>query len=96
MYAVIFTSTLSADSRGLRRDPRSGCSNCARGQPGFISADSVRGADGRGMTVCMWESLEAIDAWRAPRGARRRPSARASSAWYTDYDLTVCEVLGVR
>ena len=33
-------------------------------QPGYLGVESVRGADGVGITVSYWSSLEAIRAWR--------------------------------
>lgn len=91
MYAVVFTSRLSADADGYDEASDRMVELCAC-QPGFVSVDSVRGADGRGITVCLWESLEAIAAWRADAehaAARREGIER----WYEEYDLLVCEVL---
>lgn len=91
MYAVIFTSTLSADSAGYEDTAQRMLELCAE-QPGFISADSVRGEDGRGTTVCMWESTEAIEAW-ARHPEHRRAQREGAVRWYLDYEVTVCEVL---
>lgn len=91
MYAVIFTSTLSADSYGYE-DAAARMLDLSAEQPGFISANSVRGEDGRGVTVCMWESIQAIEAWGSHpehQLAQREGAAR----WYVDYEVTVCKVL---
>jgi heme-degrading monooxygenase HmoA len=34
-------------------------------QPGFLGAESVRGADGFGITVSYWLSTDSISAWTA-------------------------------
>jgi heme-degrading monooxygenase HmoA len=36
----------------------------SREQPGFVSIESVRSADGRGITVCCWETLESLKEWK--------------------------------
>ncbi len=91
MYAVIFTSQLSDHSQDYE-DAADRMVELCRIQPGFVSVESVRGTDGRGITVCMWESLEDIAAWRhheehaeVQRTGRQR--------WYAEYDITVCEVM---
>lgn len=64
-----------------------------RNQPGFIGIDSARDHDGHGITVCRWESLESIAAWR--RNAEHAEAQRNGiERWYERYELTVCEVLG--
>jgi heme-degrading monooxygenase HmoA len=91
VFAVIFTSTLSADSDGYEEAAAAIERRCRR-QPGFVGIDSVRAADGRGITVCRWDSLEAIAAWRedAEHAAAR---AQGRDRWYERYQVTVCEVL---
>jgi heme-degrading monooxygenase HmoA len=62
-------------------------------QPGYLGHEAARGADGLGITVSYWSSLEAIQAWRdhvehlvAQRLGRER--------WYSGYTLRVCRVEG--
>jgi heme-degrading monooxygenase HmoA len=94
MYAVIFASTLSDDDAGYAEAAAEMEARCRR-QPGFRGIDSVRGADGHGITVCLWDSLEAIAAWRddLEHAAAR---AEGRQRWYESYELTVCEVLADR
>ena len=91
MYAVIFTSKLSADTAGYEEASEHMLQLCAQ-QPGFISAESVRDSDGRGITVCMWESLEALEAW-GRNAAHNDAQAEGRSRWYEDYQTTICEVV---
>lgn len=90
MYAVIFSSVLSEDDSGYSEAAERMVALCSR-QPGFLEMESVRGDDGHGLTICYWESLEAIEAWR--RNAEHAAARAEGSRWYERYRLTVCEVL---
>lgn len=91
MYAVIFTSTLSAQADGYQEAAERMVERCSR-QPGFIRMESVRDATGRGITVCLWESLEAIAAWREDEEhAEVRQAGR--ERWYDSFQVLVCEVV---
>lgn len=94
MYAVIFTSDLSEDSADYEAAAAEMAAR-SRSQPGFISIDSVRDADGHGITVCMWESLDAIAAWKAD-AQHLDAQATGRQRWYDSHDVTVCEVLDAR
>ena len=60
-------------------------------QPGFLGAESVRGADGFGITVSYWSSKNAIAAWKAH--AEHKPAQEAGKrVWYADYQLRVAKV----
>jgi len=63
----------------------------ARKQPGFLSIRGVRGADGIGITVSYWDSLESIAAWKANAEHREAQSA-GRSRLYSSYDLRVARV----
>jgi len=58
-YAVIFTSQRTEGDRGYGR-MADRMIELARAQPGFLGVESVRGADGLGITVSYWASKEAI------------------------------------
>src|SRR5687768_10240370 len=60
-------------------------------QPGFLGAESTRGADGFGITVAYFESEAAIAAWRnnAEHAAAR---ARGRAEWYDHFELRVAKV----
>jgi heme-degrading monooxygenase HmoA len=60
-------------------------------QPGYIAMDSVRGADGLGITVSYWEDEASAKKWRDhPEHAAIRDAGR--DRWYSHYDLHVAEV----
>lgn len=92
-YAVLFTR--------VRRDSGPGDDGyaeaarrmveLARGQPGFLGAESVAEASGAGITISYWTSLEAIAAWKA-HAEHRVAQERGRSTWYLDYCVRVARV----
>jgi heme-degrading monooxygenase HmoA len=60
-------------------------------QPGYLGIESTRGADGLGITVSYWDSLESIRRWR--HHAEHQIAQRDGKAkWYAEYRLRVCRV----
>lgn len=60
-------------------------------QPGYLGAESARGADGLGITVSYWTDETAIAAWRAElRHQAARDTGRLR--WYSHYELRVARV----
>ena len=60
-------------------------------QKGYLGMDSVRGADGLGITVSYWASDADAKAWRDnPDHAAIRDAGR--DRWYSSYSLHVAEV----
>jgi heme-degrading monooxygenase HmoA len=88
-YAVIFTSlrTESDDGYGAMAQRMV---ELAAQQPGFLGVESVR-AEGLGITVSYWESLEAIKAWR-DNAEHRVAQAKGRSQWYQQFRLRICKV----
>ncbi|MDX1609258.1 MAG: antibiotic biosynthesis monooxygenase [Halofilum sp. (in: g-proteobacteria)] len=60
-------------------------------QPGYLGQESVRDADGRGITVSYWQDEASIRAWRdqAEHAEARR---RGREEWYLDWAIRVCRV----
>ncbi|WP_438019604.1 antibiotic biosynthesis monooxygenase [Sorangium sp. So ce315] len=89
-YAVIFTSrrTPGDDGYGATGERMEAL---AREQPGFLGVESVRSADGHGITVSYWRDLESIRAWRQHE-EHRAAQARGRAAWYEAYEVRVCRV----
>ncbi|WP_375395574.1 antibiotic biosynthesis monooxygenase family protein [uncultured Sphingomonas sp.] len=89
--AVIFAST-----RNLTDDPGYAAAAeamdvLAARQPGYRGIDSVRDADGRGITVSYWIDDAAAIAWRDhPDHRATREEGRAR--WYSDYSVSVARV----
>jgi len=89
-YAVIFTSTRTAvdDGYGAVADRMV---ELAAGQPGFLGVESTRGADGLGITVSYWSSLEAIAAWKS-NAEHRVAQASGHRKWYEHFETRVARV----
>lgn len=89
-HAVIFTSQRTEGDHGYERMAERMLELAAR-QPGFLGVESVRGTDGRGITVSYWTSEEAIAAWKAhlEHGAAQRDGIRR---WYAHYSVRVARV----
>jgi heme-degrading monooxygenase HmoA len=93
-YAVIFSSThkhkqgeddLGYGAMAAQMDA------LVRKQPGFLGADSARGADGLGITVAYFDSLEAIREWKA--NAEHLTAQRLGrERWYRAYSVRICRV----
>lgn len=92
-YAVIFTSQRrmgEADSPGYA-EAAERMAALADGQPGYLGAESARDAQGLGLTVSYWRSLEDIRAWRQhSEHAATRDQGR--SHWYRHYELRIAKV----
>ena len=89
-YAVIFSSLRTPTDAGYAA-MSDRMVELARLQPGFLGAESTRGADGFGITVSYWTSLDAIAHWRAD--AEHRVAQETGKAqWYEHYELRVALV----
>jgi heme-degrading monooxygenase HmoA len=89
-YAVIFSSLRTAGDNGYDRMAERMVELAAQ-QPGFLGVESVRGADGFGITVSYWASAEAISHWKAniEHGVAQEMGRRE---WYRRYQLRVTRV----
>ncbi len=83
-YAAIFTSLRTEGDHGYG-DMAARMVSLAAAQPGFLGVESARGADGLGLTVSYWESLEAIAEHRAAQESGRRD-------WYAAYQVRIARV----
>src|SRR4029077_19389308 len=89
-YAVIFTSQRREGNRGYR-DMADRMAQLARQQPGFLGVESVRGADGFGITVSYWESEDAIQCWKA-HSEHKFAQQAGKRVLYANYILRVAKV----
>lgn len=89
-YAVVFTSQRAGDDRGYDAMAQR-LAQRAAAQPGYLGMESARGADGFGITVSYWSSLEAIAAWKAD-AEHLHAQARGPADWYTRYAVRVSRV----
>jgi heme-degrading monooxygenase HmoA len=90
-YAVIFSSLRTQTGADAYAHMAERMVELAQQQPGYLGAESTRGADGFGITVSYWASLEAIAHWRAD--AEHRVAQETGKAqWYEHYELRVALV----
>jgi heme-degrading monooxygenase HmoA len=89
-YAVVFTSQRADADRGYG-EMAERMVELASKQPGFLGVETVRGADGFGVTISYWADEESIAAWKAHPG--HQPAQEAGkSVWYEDYMMRVAKV----
>ena len=87
-YAVIFTSTLTKDTRGYSEMAKQ-MENLAKKQDGFLGIESAR--DVVGITVSYWESLEAIKTWKQ-NTKHLIAQQKGRNKWYSWYNTKICKV----
>jgi heme-degrading monooxygenase HmoA len=89
-FAVIFTSRRTAvdDGYGAMADRMV---ELASRQPGFLGVDSVRGADGLGITVSYWASEADIRAWKA-NAEHRVAQLAGNQKWYERFEMRIAKV----
>lgn len=91
VYAVIFSARRRPGDHGYA-DAAERMAALSREMPGFIDMEHARGEDGFGVTICYWESLEAIAAWRE-HAEHKVVQERGASEWYADYSVRIAKVL---
>lgn len=89
-YAVIFSSQRTSGDKGYGEMAEKMMALASR-QPGFLGAESVRGADGFGITVSYWASAEAIADWKADI-EHAAAQAMGKGVWYEHYEIRVARV----
>lgn len=90
-YAVIFVNQRSGSADADYQAMAGEMDALAAQQPGFIGVHSVRGADGQGITVSYWKTLDHINAWK--QVARHRAAQKLGrSAFYDWYETYVTKV----
>jgi heme-degrading monooxygenase HmoA len=90
-YTVIFASVRTPHDNEGYGEAADRMAELASKQPGYLGVDSVRDANGVGITVSYWSSEEAIAAWR--RNAEHtivREQGRKN--WYAENELRVARV----
>ena len=90
-YAVIFASVRTAQGTEDYARAAERMAQLASVQPGYLGVDSLRDANGVGITVSYWSSEEAIAAWR--RNAEHTITReQGRKQWYQEYELRVAKV----
>ncbi len=89
-YAVIFTSKRTGGAHGYNAMSQK-MVELSAGRDGFLGIESVRGADGVGITVSYWRDEAAIRAWkRDPEHEKAQHGGRAT--WYGAYEIRIARV----
>jgi heme-degrading monooxygenase HmoA len=89
-FAVIFTSQRTAGDQGYAAMAARMDALAAR-QPGYLGIESVRNADGTGITVSYWESEEAIVRWKA-NAEHLGAQEGGRKSWYAYYAVRIARV----
>ena len=89
-YAVIFTNQRTAGDEGYE-DTAERMAMLATEQPGYLGRESVRGADGMGITVSYWSSEEAIACWRK-HAEHSLAREQGRKRWYGQFNVRVAKV----
>ncbi len=89
-YAVIFSSLRTLEDNGYG-EMAERMVELASQQPGFLGVESARDADGFGITVSYWASLETIANWKA-NAEHMAAQALGKSSWYEHYKIRVAKV----
>ena len=89
-YAVVFTSQRTPGDAGYA-DMGGRMLELAEAQPGYLGAESVRNAEGEGITVSYWRSTEAIAAWKAD-AEHRVAQELGQQRWYEHYAVRIARV----
>jgi glutathione S-transferase len=90
-FAVIFTSKRTGSAAEDYDATAKAMEELAAVQPGFLGIESARGADGLGITVSYWDSLDAIRHWKDVP-AHAAAQARGKETFYERYEVRVCTV----
>lgn len=94
-WAVLFTTRLTGRDGAGYEATSDRLVELAQHQPGFLGLESVRGADGVGITISYWRTPDDAEAWRDV--AVHRDAQRAGrERWYERYELRVCRVESAR
>lgn len=89
-FAVIFTSQRTEVDHGYDA-MADRMVELATKQPGFLGVESARDAQGFGITVSYWSSLEAIAAWRI-HAEHRVAQETGRKQWYAHFTTRVARV----
>ncbi len=89
-YAVIFTSQRTPLQDGYA-DMSNRMVELAANQPGFLGVESVRGADGLGITISYWVSEADIAHWKH-HAEHTLAREQGRTNWYEGYETRVAKV----
>ena|SRR5579871_2828372 len=89
-YAVIFSSQRTQGDAGYGATAER-MADLAATYPGYLGIESVRDAQGFGITVSYWRSLDEIAAWK--RDTEHLEAQRQGrQQWYSKFQLQIAKV----
>ncbi|HUZ19320.1 MAG TPA: antibiotic biosynthesis monooxygenase [Acidimicrobiales bacterium] len=89
---TIFRSRLRPESREAYESVAAEMERLARTMPGLVEVKSFAADDGERVTIVVFDSLEHQRAWR-DHPEHRRAQLAGQRRFYSEYDISVCEVL---
>ncbi|SFI62776.1 antibiotic biosynthesis monooxygenase family protein [Thermoflavimicrobium dichotomicum] len=89
-YAVIFTSK-KPETHSEYDQMSNQLLELVKDQPGFLGVESARSANGLGITVSYWESLDAIKQWKQ-HTFHQIAQQKGKEKWYQGYQVRVAKV----
>ena len=90
-YAVIFSSLRREAGNDEYSQTAERMVELAGRQPGFLGIETVRDADGFGISVSYWKSEEAIATWKADAD-HLVAQQKGKRDWYDHYEVRVARV----
>jgi heme-degrading monooxygenase HmoA len=94
MYAVIFKTKRQLPMPSEYSALSQKLVELVKALPSFLilSIESVADANGNGISVSYWESLDSIRAWKENQ-THLYAQDKGKSEWYMDYSVEICEVI---
>ncbi|WP_338463390.1 antibiotic biosynthesis monooxygenase [Brevibacillus borstelensis] len=90
-YAVIFTSQRTQTDNTGYEEMAAMMEKLVFAQPGFLGVESTRDADGFGVTISYWQSLEDIRNWKQNED-HLVAQEKGKQVWYEQYVTRICRV----
>jgi heme-degrading monooxygenase HmoA len=89
--AVIFTSQRTGEDAAGYDQMAEAMDRLAAAQPGYLGIESARGADGFGITVSYWRSVEDARAWKSV-SEHTVAQKLGRERWYRMFRVRIAEV----
>lgn len=90
-WVVVFSARHSGTDQETYAATAQRMFELAATQDGYLGVESAHGADGFGITVSYWASLEAVAAWRA-QAEHREAQRLGRETWYEHFAIRVARV----
>lgn len=95
MYVTVFRSRLRARGAVEYAEVADRMNELVASMPGYIRHKTFTSEDGERVTICEFDSPEALAAWSAD-ASHEDAKRRGVEAFYAEYRIQVCEVKRTR